>query len=127
MNDQRSLQDQLQSLLQLANQNGLYDAADWLSRQIPCLPKETKRLPKGTKIGEIKAGREEGKRTARYFGKECQANAADRFEDFLDDIALYYGYKSWDRLPKELKDEATAEFKEGERQEREAQKAYRRR
>ena len=30
MNDQRSLNDQLKSLIELANENGLYDAADWI-------------------------------------------------------------------------------------------------
>lgn len=30
MNDQRSLREQQETLLVLANDNGLYDAADWL-------------------------------------------------------------------------------------------------
>lgn len=30
MNDQRSVTDQLASLIQLAHKNGLYDAADWV-------------------------------------------------------------------------------------------------
>ena len=32
--DQRSTYDQLVSLHELANQNGLYDAADWLKSQL---------------------------------------------------------------------------------------------
>ena len=32
---QGSLNEQLLELLKLANMNGLYDAADWLVRQIP--------------------------------------------------------------------------------------------
>jgi hypothetical protein len=34
MNDQRSLTDQLHELLTHANQFGLYDAADWLEKQL---------------------------------------------------------------------------------------------
>ncbi len=34
MPDQRSKYDQLVSLHELANQNGLYDAADWLKSQL---------------------------------------------------------------------------------------------
>lgn len=34
MQDQRSTYDQLVSLHQLANENGLYDAADWLKSYI---------------------------------------------------------------------------------------------
>ncbi len=37
MNDQRPLLDQLQSLYGLANQNGLYDAADWLKERLDAL------------------------------------------------------------------------------------------
>lgn len=32
--DQRSVRDQLFTLLNLANKNGLYDAADWLKDQM---------------------------------------------------------------------------------------------
>lgn len=35
MNDQRSLADQLDDLMDLAIDRGLYDAADWLARQAP--------------------------------------------------------------------------------------------
>jgi hypothetical protein len=35
MNDQRSVTDQLETLLSLANKNGLYDAADWLKTRMP--------------------------------------------------------------------------------------------
>jgi hypothetical protein len=34
MPDQRSLTDQLRSLIELANQNGLYDAADFLKAHL---------------------------------------------------------------------------------------------
>ena len=34
MNDQRSTTDQLQSLIELANKNGLYDAADWVKTRL---------------------------------------------------------------------------------------------
>ena len=34
MPDQRSVTDQLQTLLGLANKNGLYDAADWLKQRM---------------------------------------------------------------------------------------------
>ena len=33
MNDQRSLYEQLLSVFQLANENGHYDAADWIMAQ----------------------------------------------------------------------------------------------
>jgi hypothetical protein len=35
MPDQRSVTDQLKTLLELANKNGLYDAADWLKQRMP--------------------------------------------------------------------------------------------
>jgi hypothetical protein len=35
MNDQRSVTDQMRDLVQLANRNGLYDAADWVNRFFP--------------------------------------------------------------------------------------------
>lgn len=35
MPDQRSVAEQLQDLERLANQNGLYDAADWLRERRP--------------------------------------------------------------------------------------------
>lgn len=34
MNDQRSLLDQLRELIELANKNGLYDAADFLAQYV---------------------------------------------------------------------------------------------
>jgi hypothetical protein len=34
MNDQRSVTDQLQDLITLANKNGLYDAADWVQSRM---------------------------------------------------------------------------------------------
>lgn len=34
MNDQRSLQEQLTDLIVEANKRGMYDAADWIARQI---------------------------------------------------------------------------------------------
>jgi hypothetical protein len=40
MPDQRSVTDQLQTLLGLANQNGLYDAADWLQQRVPKVAEE---------------------------------------------------------------------------------------
>jgi hypothetical protein len=36
---QESLFRQLQEVVQLANRNGYYDAADWLLRQIEGMPK----------------------------------------------------------------------------------------
>jgi len=35
MNSQASVTDQLMDLVKLANKNGLYDAADWLSQRLP--------------------------------------------------------------------------------------------
>jgi hypothetical protein len=35
MNSQASVTDQLLDLVKLANKNGLYDAADWLSQKLP--------------------------------------------------------------------------------------------
>lgn len=46
VNDQRSLKDQLKTLYQLANKNGLYDAADWLRDKIPELPVDPDLKPK---------------------------------------------------------------------------------
>jgi len=34
MPDQRSVTDQLKDLIKFANQNGLYDAADWIQSQL---------------------------------------------------------------------------------------------
>lgn len=38
MNDQRSVTEQLQDLIRLANEKGMYDAADWLRARIPVWP-----------------------------------------------------------------------------------------
>jgi hypothetical protein len=42
MNDQRSVTDQLQSLIPLANKAGLYDAADWLTTRLAAMNAESK-------------------------------------------------------------------------------------
>lgn len=44
MQDQSALTEQLQKLLQLAHQNGLYDAADWIKARMY----ENQRTPNGS-------------------------------------------------------------------------------
>jgi hypothetical protein len=53
MNDQRSLIEQLQDLRELANKNGLYDAANWVQLHMNIL-----KLQRTTCIKDIKIVRE---------------------------------------------------------------------
>lgn len=46
MNDQRSLTEQLKTLLELATLQGLYDAADWLRNQLDEMQRVRRGNPK---------------------------------------------------------------------------------
>ena len=61
----------------------------------------------------IKTGREEGKRAARYFGTEFQANPGSSRMEYMDSIAAYYGFDRWRDMPKDLREEASKEFSAG--------------
>jgi hypothetical protein len=63
MNDQRSLYDQLKTLVPIANKHGLYDAADWL--KLVC-----QKLNRGDK----------GKQSKVVFGGKNQAEQMVLFE-----------------------------------------------
>lgn len=65
-----------------------------------------------TKIGKAKL--EKARYTARYFGAEAVAND-DGFNSYRDDIALRYGYATWEALPSDLKRDALAHYTEGRR------------
>lgn len=62
MNDQRSLLDQLKSLHGLANQEGHYDAADWLQRQITKMEMRYYKHPTLGVVGVV-PGHEDGHHT----------------------------------------------------------------
>jgi hypothetical protein len=68
-----------------------------------------------------KQEREDAKKKCRYFGTECQANPHLSFHDYIDDMAIAYGYEQWSELPNELKTEARAAFREGRAAEKELQ------
>lgn len=70
---------------------------------------------------DIKTGRAEGKRAARYFGAEywCNRETSSRLE-YLESVAAYYGHKTFAEMPDELKKEARAEFEAGIRDEKKA-------
>jgi hypothetical protein len=72
-------------------------------------------------VNEPERGREEGKRAARYFGAEYQANpGSDRLE-YYESIAWYYEKGSWAEMSDDERQEAIFEFNEGIKRERRAQ------
>lgn len=71
-----------------------------------------------------KAGREEGKRAALYFGAEAQENNCS-FQDYDDSIAAYYGHEKFDDMPDELRLEARQQFRAGQERERKIKAQYR--
>jgi len=70
---------------------------------------------------------EAGRRAARYFGAEAEANPGTFFQyDYADTIAFYWGYGEeyedglWKKMTAEEQAEARQLFKEGRRAERKA-------
>lgn len=74
-------------------------------------------------MNEPERGREAGKRNARYFGAEYQANRSNSTrQEYFESIAWYYGHESWDEMTDEERTEAIEEFNEGVRRETKHQK-----
>ncbi len=62
---------------------------------------------------------EQGRRSARYFGSECEANPGTSFsEDYANDCALRYGRASYAACTNAEKSEILAAFAEGRKAER---------
>lgn len=68
MNDQSSTKNQLQKLIILANQNGLYDAADWVTNMISYYQPEPRYCTDcKCRLADVIGGLEEHKAGCEFF------------------------------------------------------------
>lgn len=70
----------------------------------------------GVRQAGMKRQLAQARHAARYFGAEAVANAVG-INSYKEDLALRYGYKNWEELPREIRRDATKHYMAGRRAE----------
>ena len=73
-------------------------------------------------MNDPERGRTAGRKAARYFGAEFQANPGDSMADHRYNMAWYYGHKSWSEMLEDERTEAMELFEAGKKAEKACQR-----